>query len=58
MVAGITLLDIATAKEVGVRHAPPKGPRRMYYDRGGYPKGMETSRGVARKRNAPHVEAR
>src|SRR3954468_9047667 len=43
MVAGITLLDVATAQEVGVRHAPPKGPRRMYYDRGGFPKGMETS---------------
>jgi hypothetical protein len=57
MVAGITLLDVATAQEVSVRHAPPKGPRRMYYDRAGYPKGMETSRGVAarRKTSAPHI---
>jgi len=56
MVAGITLLDVATAKEVGVRHAPPKGPRRMYYDRTGYPNGVEAARGIAaRKKKAPHL---
>src|SRR3954471_12873149 len=52
MVAGITLLDVATAKQVGVRHAPPKGPRRMYYDRAGYPRGVETSRGIAASRKS------
>jgi hypothetical protein len=50
MVGGITLLDIATAKEVGVRHAPQTGSRRMYYDRTGYPKGMAASRGIAARK--------
>src|SRR5947209_6012440 len=38
MVGGITLLDVAAAMEVGARHAPQKGRRRMYYERTGYPK--------------------
>jgi hypothetical protein len=50
MVAGITLLDIAAAKEVGSRHARQKGSRRMYYDRSGYPKGMDASRGIASRK--------
>jgi hypothetical protein len=51
MVAGITLLDIATANEVGVRHARRRGSRRMYHDRTGFPKGLAASRGVAARHN-------
>jgi hypothetical protein len=56
MVAGITLLDVAAAKEVGARHAPQKGSRRMYDDRTGYPNGMAASRAVAaRNKSAPQL---
>jgi hypothetical protein len=56
MVAGITLLDIATANEVRGRHARPTGTRRMYNDRSGYPKGMAASRGIAaRKTSVPQL---
>jgi hypothetical protein len=47
MVAGITLLDSATAKQLGARHSRQAGRRRMYYDRTGYPKGLVASRGIA-----------
>jgi hypothetical protein len=58
MVGGITLLDIAAAKEVGARHARQRGSRRMYYDRTGYPKGMAASRGIAaRKKGSPQLAA-
>src|SRR4051812_24027663 len=58
MVGGITLLDIAVAKELSARHAPQKGARRMYHDRTGYPKGMAASRGIAaRKKSAPQLAA-
>jgi hypothetical protein len=58
MVGGITLLDIAVAKEVSARHAPQAGGRRRYYDRTGYPKGMAASRGIAaRKKSAPQLAA-
>jgi hypothetical protein len=58
MVAGITLLDIAAAKEVSERHAPQTGRRRMYRDRAGYPKGMAASRGIAaRNKSAPQLAA-
>src|SRR3954463_1764793 len=39
MVGGITLLDIATAQGVSVRHSPQRGRRQMYHDRTGFPKG-------------------
>jgi hypothetical protein len=56
LVAGITALDVMTAKQVSARHARPASPRRMYYDRTGFPKGMATSRGVVgKKQRAPHV---
>ena len=58
MVGGITLLDLATANEVGARHASQNGSRRMYYDRTGYPKGMAASRGIAAgKKGAPQLAA-
>jgi hypothetical protein len=47
MVTGITLLDVATASEVGTRHARQVGSRRMYYGRTGFPKGLAASRGIA-----------
>ena len=56
MVAGITLLDVAAAREVSARHARQTGSRRMYGDRTGYPKGIAASRAVAaRKRSAPQL---
>jgi hypothetical protein len=58
MVGGITLLDIAVAKEVSARHSSQRGARRRYYDRTGYPKGMAASRGIAaRKTTAPQLAA-
>ena len=58
MVAGITLLDITTAMEVGARHAPKKGSQRTYRDRTGYPRGLAASRGVAaRKKDALRLAA-
>jgi hypothetical protein len=58
MVGGITLLDFVTAKAVGARHAPETGPRRMYYDRSGLPKGVAASRGIAaRKKSLPQLAA-
>jgi hypothetical protein len=58
MVGGITLLDIAAAQAVSARHAPPRGRRRMYNDRTGYPNGMTASRGIAaRKNSAPQLAA-
>jgi hypothetical protein len=52
IVGGITLLDIMTAKEVGTRHNPQAGSRRMYYDRTGYPKGMAASRNAGARRTS------
>jgi hypothetical protein len=58
MVSGITMLDIAVAKEVSARHASPAGRRRMYHDRTGYPKGMAGSRGIAAmNKRAPQIAA-
>jgi hypothetical protein len=58
MVGGITLLDIAAAKEVSARHASPRGRRRMYHDRTGYPKGVAGSRGIAaRNKRVPQLAA-
>jgi hypothetical protein len=47
MVAGITLLDLATAGEVSGGHTERKGARRLYSDRSGYPQGLTASRGIA-----------
>jgi hypothetical protein len=56
MVAGITLLDIATANEVSLRNGGRTGSRRMYHDRSGFPKGMAGSRGIAaRKKSVPQL---
>jgi hypothetical protein len=56
MVGGITLLDVATAKEVSERHKRQTGSRSLYNNRTGYPKGMAASRGiVARRRTGPQL---
>jgi hypothetical protein len=58
MVGGITLLDIAVAKDVSARHARPAGRPRLYHDRTGFPKGMAASRGIAaRKKNVQQLAA-
>ena len=46
MVGVITLLDIATVKEVSERHASRNGSRRAYRDRSGFPKGIAAARGI------------
>lgn len=51
MVAGITLLDIATANGARVRHSRQRGSKRMYHDRTGFPKGLAASRGIAARHN-------
>ena len=46
-VAGVTLLDLATAQGLTVRHSPNRGEKRDYSDRGGFPKGLASARGAA-----------
>lgn len=46
-IAGITLLDMASAEAATARHAR-QAPRRMYSDRSGFPKGLENARGAAK----------
>jgi hypothetical protein len=50
MVAGITLLDIIATGASTVRHTSRRGQPRSYSDRSGFPKGVEASRGAARKK--------
>jgi hypothetical protein len=52
MVAGITLLDIVATGANTIRHTRHQGQRRSYGDRSGFPKGVEASRGAARKQLA------
>lgn len=46
-VAGVMLLDIATAGARTARHRRSRGEKRDYSDRSGWPKGLEASRGAA-----------
>jgi hypothetical protein len=46
MVAGISLLDLAAAQATTLRHNPDRGRRRMYYDRSGFPRGLEAAKGA------------
>jgi hypothetical protein len=48
MVLGVTLLDIAAAQANAARHKQNRGQRRLYYDRSGFPQGVEAARGAAR----------
>jgi hypothetical protein len=52
MVAGITLLDIIATGASTARHSSRQGQGRSYGDRSGFPKGVEASRGAARKQLA------
>lgn len=46
-VAGVTLLDIATAQGLTARHDRNRGEKRDYSDRSGYPNGLASARGAA-----------
>jgi len=50
MVAGVTFLDIVATGANTIRHTRHIGQRRSYGDRSGFPKGVEASRGAARKK--------
>ena len=53
MVLGVTLLDLVGAQATTVRHSRSRGQRRLYYDRSGFPKGVEAARGAARNSPVP-----
>jgi hypothetical protein len=46
-VTGVTLLDLATADALTMRHRRPRGPQRDYSDRSGWPQGEARARGAA-----------
>jgi hypothetical protein len=48
MVAGVTLLDLVGAQGTKARHSRDRGQRRLYYDRTGFPKGIEAAKGAAK----------
>jgi hypothetical protein len=49
IVVGITLLDVVAYKSVKAAHHRAPGSDRDYSDRSGFPRGAQTSRGLARK---------
>lgn len=49
VVAGIAALDVLTAKALSVTHARNPAKLRDYSNRSGFPKGVDASRGLARK---------
>jgi hypothetical protein len=49
LVVGITLLDIIAYTGVKAAHRRPPGSDRDYSDRSGWPRGVQASRGLARK---------
>src|SRR5437868_6148525 len=53
MVLGATLLDFLGAGGVSIRHTRRRGQRRLYYDRSGFPKGVQAAKGAARNFQAP-----
>jgi len=48
LVFGVTLLDFIGAQATAARHTRGKGPRRLYSDRSGFPKGLEATRRLRR----------
>jgi hypothetical protein len=46
-VAGVTLLDLATAQGLTARHGRNRGEKRDYSDRSGFPGGLASARGAA-----------
>jgi hypothetical protein len=53
MVAGVTALDLIGAQTNATRHSRSRGRRRLYYDRSGFPKGIEAARGAAKNFQVP-----
>ena len=53
MVVGVTLLDIAAAQAISVRHSRGRGRPRSYKDRTGFPQGVQAARGAARDFRLP-----
>jgi hypothetical protein len=53
MVLGISLLDFIAAKGTTARHSAQRGERRLYRDRSGFPKGIQATRGAAKRIHAP-----
>ncbi|MGA7323242.1 MAG: hypothetical protein WBX25_01870 [Rhodomicrobium sp.] len=49
MVLGVTLLDIIGAQGTTVRHTRARGRKRLYKDRSGFPRGMQSAKGAATK---------
>jgi len=52
-VVGVTMLDIACAQGLTLRHSRGRGPARAFSDRSGWPKGLEHARGAARDFETP-----
>lgn len=48
LVLGVTLLDLVGAQGATPRRGQAQGRRRLYYDRSGFPKGLQAARGAAR----------
>jgi len=53
MVAGVTMLDLIGAQTNTTRHSRSRVRRRLYYDRSGFPKGIEAARGAAKNFQVP-----
>jgi hypothetical protein len=49
LVAGVTALDIIAAQSVSTRHRRKRGSVRSYADRTGFPSGLESAKGNARR---------
>jgi hypothetical protein len=48
MVLGVTALDLIGAQGTTVQRSRKRGERRLYFDRSGYPQGVQAARGAAR----------
>lgn len=48
-IAGVALLDLASAQDATRRHARQGGSRQRYADRSGFPRGLAQARGAARE---------
>jgi hypothetical protein len=48
MVVGVTALDLIGAQGVTTQRSRNRGERRLYFDRSGYPQGVQAARGAAR----------
>ena len=51
-VVGVTLLDVIAAKATSARHSRGRGEPRDYSERSGFPRGVQSARGLARKEGA------